>query len=161
MPEQCFDEVQGAPDFKGIVPRMSAVYDLFGDGKTAVKFSASRYDQPITLSNVQRVNPLGIVNDTRAWTVCAAGQTSGCDLNGDLTPQLNELGVSSGFPFGVNNRYSDGSGVADVERVQHRVPAPAARQRGRLGRLHPPRNAPEHRRQERRRSTRELHPARR
>jgi len=107
VPEQCFDEVKGAPDFKALVPRLSAVYDLFGDGRTALKFSASRYDQPITLSNVQRVNPLGIVNDTRAWTVCTAGQTSGCDLNGDLTPQLNELGVSSGFPFGVNNRYSD------------------------------------------------------
>ena len=64
------------PISRALVPRMSAVYDLFGDGKTAVKFSASRYDQPITLSNVQRVNPLGIVNDTRAWTVCAAGQTS-------------------------------------------------------------------------------------
>ena len=103
---QCFPEITGAPDFKGIVPRVSAVYDVFGDGKTAVKVSASRYDQPITLSNVQRVNPLGTVNDTRAWTVCAAGQTSGCDLNGDLIPQLNELGVSTGFAFGTNNRYA-------------------------------------------------------
>src|SRR6266487_1700033 len=103
---QCFPEITGAPDFKGIVPRVSAVYDVFGDGKTAVKASASRYDQPITLSNVQRVNPLGIVNDTRAWTACMAGQTSGCDLNGDLIPQLNELGVSSGFAFGTNSRYS-------------------------------------------------------
>ena len=56
--EQCFPEIQGAPDFKAIVPRVSAVYDVFGDGRTALKFSASRYDQPITLSNVQRVNPL-------------------------------------------------------------------------------------------------------
>ncbi|MBI3402488.1 MAG: TonB-dependent receptor [Acidobacteria bacterium] len=103
---QCFPEIQGAPDFKAVVPRASAVYDVFGDGKTALKFSASRYDQPIVLSNVQRLNPLGITNDTRAWTVCAAGQKSGCDLNGDLIPQLNELGVSSGFSFGVNNRYS-------------------------------------------------------
>src|SRR2546422_4337695 len=103
---QCFDEIQGAPDFKGLVPRVSAVYDLFGDGRTALKISASRYDQPITLSNVQRLNPLGATNDTRAWTVCAPGQTSGCDLNGDLVPQLNELGVSSGFAFGTNNRYS-------------------------------------------------------
>jgi len=103
---QCFPEIQGAPDFKALVPRVSAVYDLFGDGKTAVKFSASRYDQPITLSNVQRLNPLGTTNDTRAWTACLAGQTSGCDLNGDLIPQLNELGVSTGFAFGVNNRYS-------------------------------------------------------
>jgi hypothetical protein len=106
--EQCFPAINGSPDFKGLVPRVSAVYDVFGDGKTAVKVSASRYDQPITLSNVQRVNPLGIVNDTRPWTVCAAGQASGCDLNGDLTPQLNELGVSTGFAFGTNNRYADG-----------------------------------------------------
>jgi hypothetical protein len=103
---QCFPEIQGAPDFKALVPRVSAVYDVFGDGKTALKLSASRYDQPITLINVQRLNPLGITNDTRAWTVCAAGQTSGCDLNRDLIPQLNELGVSSGFTFGVNNRYT-------------------------------------------------------
>ena len=33
-------------------------------------------DQPITLSNVQRVNPLGIVNDTRNWTVCAPAKCS-------------------------------------------------------------------------------------
>jgi len=105
--EQCFPEIKGAPDFKAIVPRLSAVYDVFGDGRTALKFSASRYDQPITLSNVFRVNPLGTVNDTRPWSVCAAGQTTGCDLNGDLTPQLNELGVSTGFPFGTNNRYVD------------------------------------------------------
>jgi hypothetical protein len=105
--EQCFPEIKGAPDFKAIVPRLSAVYDVFGDGRTALKFSASRYDQPITLSNVFRVNPLGTVNDTRPWSVCLAGQTTGCDLNGDLTPQLNELGVSNGFPFGTNNRYAD------------------------------------------------------
>src|SRR3989449_9778837 len=123
---QCFPEITGAPDFKGIVPRVSAVYDVFGDGKTAVKASASRYDQPITLSNVQRVNPLGIVNDTRAWTACMVGQTSGCDLNGDLVPQLNELGVSSGFPFGTANRYTTGlqwpaSNEYNVE-VQRQIP---------------------------------------
>jgi hypothetical protein len=30
----------------------------------------------------------------------------GCDLNGDRLPQINELGSSSGYPFGVNNRYA-------------------------------------------------------
>ena len=105
VPAQCFPEIKGAPDFKALVPRASVVYDVFGDGKTALKFAASRYDQPITLQNVLRLNPLGATSDTRVWTVCAAGQTSGCDLNGDLVPQLNELGVSSGFTFGANNRY--------------------------------------------------------
>ena len=63
---QCFPEIKGYPDFKALVPRVSAVYDLFGDGETALKFSASRYDQPITLSIVQRVNPIATTNDTRA-----------------------------------------------------------------------------------------------
>lgn len=107
VPQQCFGEIKGAPDFKAFAPRFSAVYDLFGDGRTAIKFAASRYNQPITLQNVLRLNPLGATSDTRVWTVCAAGQTTGCDLNGDLVPQINELGVSSGFSFGVNNRYAD------------------------------------------------------
>jgi Carboxypeptidase regulatory-like domain len=102
---QCFPEIKGAPDFKALVPRVSAVYDVFGDGKTALKVAAGRYDIPITLSGVLKLNPLGATNDTRVWTVCAPGQTSACDLNGDLLPQLNELGVSSGFNFGQNNRF--------------------------------------------------------
>jgi hypothetical protein len=106
VPEQCFEEIGGAPDFKALVPRFSAVYDIFDDGKTALKFAASRYDQPINISINQRLNPVSATMDTRVWTVCTAGRTSGCDLNGDLIPQLNELGVSSGFTFGTNNRYS-------------------------------------------------------
>ncbi len=105
--QQCFGEITGAPDFKAFAPRVSVVYDVFGDGRTALKFAASRYNQPVTLQNVLRLNPLGATSDTRVWTVCAAGQTSGCDFNGDLVPQINELGVSSGFAFGVNNRYTD------------------------------------------------------
>ena len=69
--------IEGAPDFKALVPRVSAVYDLFGDGKTALKFSANRYDQPITLQNVLRLNPLGATSDTRTWTVCARGPDVG------------------------------------------------------------------------------------
>jgi len=104
--ELCFSKIEGAPDFKNIVPRASAVYDLFGDGKTALKVAASRYDQPINISINQRLNPVGTTNDTRVWTACTGGKTSACDLNGDLIPQLNELGPSNGFTFGTTNRYS-------------------------------------------------------
>ena len=34
--------------------------------RTALKFAASRYNQPITLQNVLRLNPLGATSDTRA-----------------------------------------------------------------------------------------------
>jgi hypothetical protein len=40
--------------------------------------------------------------------VCGANQVSGCDLNGDKVPQINELGPSNGFPLGTTNRYADG-----------------------------------------------------
>lgn len=103
---QCFAKVAGAPDFHAFAPRLGVVYDVFGDGRMALKASANRYDIPPNISIVARLNPLATVNDTRAWARCAAGQVSGCDLNGDLVPQLNELGPSTGFNFGVTNRYS-------------------------------------------------------
>src|SRR5215475_3412434 len=75
--ETCWNEIDGNPDFKNIVPRASVIYDLTGDGRTAIKFAASRYDQPINISINQRLNPVGTTNDTRPWTVCGAAQTSG------------------------------------------------------------------------------------
>jgi hypothetical protein len=54
---------QGESDFKGVVPRASAIYDIKGDGRTAIKFAASRYDQPINISINQRLNPVGTTND--------------------------------------------------------------------------------------------------
>jgi hypothetical protein len=73
---RCFPEITGAPDFKAFTPRFSAVYDLTGDGRMALKVSANRYDQPINITIVQRLNPVGTTNDTRTWR----------DLNGDLIP---------------------------------------------------------------------------
>jgi Carboxypeptidase regulatory-like domain len=105
---QCFPSVQGAPDWTTPTPRFSAVYDLRGDGRTALKFSANRYRgflQGTTYPDL--VNPIKTVNDTRPWTVCTVGQTSGCDLNGDKIPQINEFGPSTGFNLGTTNRYAE------------------------------------------------------
>ncbi|HKN59065.1 MAG TPA: TonB-dependent receptor, partial [Gemmatimonadaceae bacterium] len=103
---QCFDKVQ-APSFKDASPRFNMVYDLRGDGKTALKLAANRYNQPINIQIIARLNPVSTTSDQRPWIVCAGGQTSGCDLNGDRLPQVNELGPSNGFVFaGVNSRYA-------------------------------------------------------
>jgi hypothetical protein len=88
--------VKGVPDFKAVVPRVSAVYDLSGNGKTALKFSANRYKDRVTETYLTRINPIGLTSDTRPWT----------DLNRDLIPQLNELGPSTGFNIGTTNRYA-------------------------------------------------------
>ena len=78
---RCFSEINGVPDFKTVAPRFAAVYDLKGDGRTALKFAANRYTRPVSLDNGLQVNPAVVASDTRSWTVCASGQTSGCDLN--------------------------------------------------------------------------------
>src|SRR2546425_1949664 len=105
---RCFDKMSGIPNWKVVSPRFSAVYDVAGDGRTALKVSANRYIIPVGSAVLDRINPIFLANDTRPWTRCAAGQTSGCDLNGDLLPQINELGPSSGFSFGFFDRYEKG-----------------------------------------------------
>jgi hypothetical protein len=123
---RCFDAIEAMPDFTTLAPRFSAVYDVSGDGKTALKFGVNRYNVPIVLSYIQRLNPTGIANDTRVWTVCAQGQTIGCDLNGDRLPQFNELGASTGFSGGAATRYAPGlkAPMADeyVAEIQRQLP---------------------------------------
>ena len=84
------------------------VFDLVAKTYSGLKgaVGAGKLIQPINISINQRLNPVGTTSDSRPWTACTAGKTSGCDLNGDLTPQLNELGVSTGFQFGTTSRYA-------------------------------------------------------
>jgi hypothetical protein len=91
--QQCYPENR-APAWLDVAPRFSMIYDLFGDGSTALKFSANRYWPSIGTGLIDSVNPVQQVNDTRTWT----------DRNGDLIPQLSELGPSTGYPTGTSNR---------------------------------------------------------
>ncbi len=108
---RCFDPINGAPKLHNLLPRFSAVYDFNGDGRTAIKFAANRYDIPIQMDFVQRLNPVAAVSDNRSWvdqSQCAAKNNIGCDLNGDRIPQLSELGPSSGFALGNTFHYAAG-----------------------------------------------------
>jgi hypothetical protein len=108
---RCFDAIKGAPDWKAVNPRFSMVYDLFGDGSTALKFAANRYVVPVGVQVVGRINPVRATSDNRQWlpqSRCNEAATLGCDRNGDLTPQVSELGPSSGYNLGTTARYADG-----------------------------------------------------
>ncbi len=107
---KCYPRVEGFPDWFAANPRFSVIYDVGGDGRTAIKFAANRYITPVGKSIVERINPISIVSDSRQWlpqSRCAEAATLGCDRNGDLLPQVNELGPSSGYPAGAANRYAD------------------------------------------------------
>lgn len=76
--------------------RLGAIYDLFGDGKTALKANHSRYGRQVGINRINDIHPFSISSGSRSWT----------DRNGDLMPQENELGRFSGFPE-ASRRYAD------------------------------------------------------
>ena len=74
-----FDELTNVPNYKDIGPRLGIAYDLFGNGKTALKATLSRYVQTSTVGTARLLNPFNttVNNTTRPWN----------DINGDGIPQ--------------------------------------------------------------------------
>jgi hypothetical protein len=80
--------------WKTVVPRLGAVYDLFGDGKTAIKVGASKYVLGEGVSLAQDVNPINLASQRCAWR----------DLNGDTEAQSTEISSCQGWGGGINTR---------------------------------------------------------
>src|SRR4029453_8081572 len=108
--ERNFDEVTCVPCWNDWSPRGSVIWDLFGNGKTAVKVSTGRYVTENMLATADAANPLVGSNPTtnRAWTDSNRNFEPDCDL---LNPVLNgECGPYSNANFGKNlitTRYDD------------------------------------------------------
>jgi hypothetical protein len=87
-----FPEIKDVPNWKDISPRIGGVWDVFGDGRTAVKASVNRYVAAQTAAFAQSVNPMtALATDTRSWT----------DPNKDGIPQPSEFGPSTNATFGT------------------------------------------------------------
>ena len=97
VPAQDFPEIKDVPNWFTWVPRVAVVYDVFGTGKTAVKVNLSKYTERIGSGYMRAVNPTTRGFSTRPWT----------DANGDLIPQLDELGPGTPFSGGTQVRYAD------------------------------------------------------
>jgi hypothetical protein len=79
------------PSYKDVSPRFGVSYDLFGDGRTAVKGSVSKYVSQFATDNVNAYNPMFLASDSRTWN----------DLNGDDIAQDTEIGPSNNNSFGI------------------------------------------------------------
>ena len=77
------------PHWFDVSPRLGIAFDLFGNAKTAVKFDAGKYVHALTLSLVDRYNPMFATTDRRLWADCYRDATSG-------------LGCSGANPYGAN-----------------------------------------------------------
>jgi hypothetical protein len=119
VPARSFAAQSGSPDFNDIDPRLGGSYDLFGNGKTAIKVSLSRniqFDAPSGLT--QATNPVSemVLSTTRTWTdpgFSAADAANpnflpACDLH---NPAQNS---KSGQTCGVINNSAFGQLVANT-----------------------------------------------
>ena len=91
-----FAQVDDVPNWKNTSPRLGVSYDLFGNGKTAVKASLGRYMEAPNLTTITRVM------DPAAAIVNSATRTWG-DANRDFIPQASELGPINLVNFGSTN----------------------------------------------------------
>jgi carboxypeptidase family protein len=92
---------QTMPTFKNWAPRFGASYDVFGDGKTAIKASVARYNAAYsTVTFPQVYNPMVLSTDTRNWLNPAA-------TNNVFVPGVSQLGPSTNSSFGLITRAPD------------------------------------------------------
>jgi hypothetical protein len=86
VPERNYEAESGLIVWNNAVPRLSVAYDLTGSGRTVLKASVSEFTQRQGASLVNQFNPLRQNTEVRTWK----------DANGDLIPQLDEIGPGQG-----------------------------------------------------------------
>ena len=95
------DETKGLPDFKDITPRIGIAYDVFGNGRTAIKATFGKYlmGQGGGLSQQGFAPSVAIVsNVTRNWSDANGNFVADCALS---NLQANgECGVVNNLLFG-------------------------------------------------------------
>ena len=121
VPARFFTEQTDLPNWKNdLAPRLSAAYDVFGDGRTAIKGNASKYHAQWSAGWAKRYASSASSSDTRSWFDCpinAAGTAcSGVVLptNGDNIAQDSEIGPRSSPTFGLR---SDRNPAPGIERT--------------------------------------------
>jgi hypothetical protein len=97
VPARHVDKLSGIPDWKDWNPRFGVAYDVFGNGRTAIKASVGRYNQLSRSDLTRRFHPFSSsVNSAfRNWDDRNGNYIPDCDLanfspNGECGPMSNQ-----------------------------------------------------------------------
>ena len=122
-----FEETPVVDSYKDITPRAAVTYDLFGNGKTALKANLGKYlESTVTASNYGSGNPTSRIatNVTRTWIDGNGNWTPDCDLRNPQPQGPSNAVHNSGGPdfCGIINNLNFGtatfSNTIDPEILQ-------------------------------------------
>jgi len=96
-------ETKGVDSYKDITPRLGVAYDVFGNGKTAIKANIGKYLEGVGVQlNYANANPslrfpqttsvCGTAGVTRTWTDANGNFSPDCNLQNSASQDLRETG---------------------------------------------------------------------
>jgi len=110
-PERTFAEIKDVPQWSNFAPRMALVYDLFGTGKTAVKYSLNKYNLSRTTGIAADYNPLRSATATLPWRDVngndIADGTLRCQGYPSAACEISFAGLPANYGIAALNEYGD------------------------------------------------------